>query len=147
MATAQKTIERRSEATWEGDLPGGRGTMKVGKGAYEGPFSFASRFEQGKGTNPEELLGAAHAGCFSMAFSHVLASEGHSPQRVNTQATVHLRKTGDGFEISKIDLVTRASVPGISPERFDELAEKAKATCPVSKLFAGAEITLDATLE
>jgi lipoyl-dependent peroxiredoxin len=142
-----KMIVRSSEAVWEGDLKNGRGTMKVGKGAYEGPYSFNSRFGEGSGTNPEELAGAAHAGCYSMALSHGLSQAGHAPDWVCTTANVHLGKADGGFEIPKIELVTRAKVPGISEEEFHHQAETAKENCPISKLCRGAEITLDAQLE
>ena len=139
---------RTSTAQWEGDLKGGKGTMTVGSGAYTGPFSFASRFEEGEGTNPEELIAAAHAGCYSMAFSNTLAKEGHTPKRVNTRANVHFGPDpAGGFHVSKIELVCDAEVPGIEASKFQELAESAKANCPVSKLYKGAEITLKATLK
>jgi osmotically inducible protein OsmC len=137
---------RNAEAVWEGDLKGGKGTMKLGSGAYTGAYSFQSRFESGTGTNPEELIAAAHAGCFSMALSHALAQAGHPPKRVHTTAKVHLEKTGDGFGIPKIDLVCEAEVPGLDAAKFREQAEQAKKNCPVSKLLATAEITLDAKL-
>jgi osmotically inducible protein OsmC len=137
---------RTSEATWEGDLKGGKGTMALGSGAYSGQYSFSSRFENGTGTNPEELIAAAHAGCFSMALSHALAGAGFPPKRVHTVAKVHLEKTADGFGIPRIDLETDADVPGIAPDVFRQHAEKAKAGCPVSKVLAGAEITLNARL-
>ncbi|MBX9581270.1 MAG: OsmC family protein [Gemmataceae bacterium] len=137
---------RSSEAAWEGDLKSGKGTVKLESGAFSGPYSFQSRFESGTGTNPEELIAAAHAGCFSMALSHALASAGFPPKRVHTVAKVHLEKVPDGFAIPKIDLVTDADVPNITPEAFQEYAAKAKAGCPVSKVLAGAEIALDAKL-
>ena len=137
---------RNAEATWEGDLKSGKGSMKLAGGAYEGAYSFASRFEQGKGTNPEELIAAAHAGCFSMALSHGLAQAGFTPKRVHTVAKVHLEKTAEGFGIPRIDLETDAEVPGISEDVFKQQAETAKKNCPVSKLFKGAEITLNARL-
>jgi osmotically inducible protein OsmC len=137
---------RNAEAVWEGDLKGGRGTVSLGSGAYRGPYSFQSRFESGAGTNPEELIAAAHAGCFSMALSHALAQAGHPPRRVHTTAKVHLQKTPDGFAIPRIDLVTEGDVPGLDPTTFRQQAEQAKRTCPVSKLPAAAEITLDARL-
>jgi osmotically inducible protein OsmC len=137
---------RTSEATWEGNLKEGHGTMKVGQGAYEGAYSFASRFGEGAGTNPEELIAAAHAGCFSMALAHGLSEAGHVPRRVHTTARVHLQKGADGFEIPKIELQTEAEVPGVDEATFRDHAEKAKANCPVSKLLKGAEITLNATL-
>ncbi|MBX9624622.1 MAG: OsmC family protein [Gemmataceae bacterium] len=139
-------LVRSSEAAWEGDLKSGKGTIKLESGAFSGPYSFQSRFESGTGTNPEELIAAAHAGCFSMALSHALASAGFPPKRVHTVARVHLEKVPDGFAIPKIDLVTDADVPNITPEQFQEHAAKAKAGCPVSKVLAGAEISLDAKL-
>ncbi len=138
---------RTSEATWEKDLKSGHGEMIVGKGVYKGPFTFLSRFETGKGTNPEELLAAAHAGCYSMAFSATLSGAGHIPEKIHTAATVHLDAKDGGFAISKVDLVTEGKVPGLDAKKFQEFAEMAKKNCPVSKLFAGAEITLKATLE
>jgi osmotically inducible protein OsmC len=137
---------RNAEATWEGDLKSGKGNMKLAGGAYDGAYSFASRFEQGKGTNPEELIAAAHAGCFSMALSHGLAQAGFTPKRVHTVAKVHLEKTAEGFGIPRIDLETDADVPGISEDVFKQQAETAKKNCPVSKLLKGAEITLNAKL-
>ena len=137
---------RNAEAVWEGDLKGGKGTMKLASGSYQGAYSFASRFEQGTGTNPEELIAAAHAGCFSMALSHGLAQAGFPPKRVHTTAKVHLEKTDAGFAIPRIDLVTEAEVPGIDKAAFQKQAETAKQNCPVSKLLKAAEITLDAKL-
>ena len=137
---------RSAEAEWKGDLKQGTGTMKLGSGAYEGSYSFASRFEQGKGTNPEELIGAAHAGCFSMALSAGLAKAGHPPKRVHTSARVHLEQVGDGFGITRIELTTEAEVPGIDAKAFQEQAEGAKKGCPVSKALAGVDIHLDARL-
>lgn len=136
---------RSSEAVWEGDLKSGKGNMKLGQGAYEGSYSFASRFEQGQGTNPEELIAAAHAGCFSMALSAALAKAGHTPTRVQTTARVHLEKKGEGFEIPLIELDCQAKVPGISEADFREQAESAKTNCPVSKVLS-AEIRLNASL-
>lgn len=135
---------RNSTATWKGTLKEGAGTMTVGAGHYEGPFTFASRFESGNGTNPEELIGAAHAGCYSMFLSALLTGNGTPPVRVTTTATVHL---GDGPTITQIDLVSEADVPGISAEKFAELAADAKAKCPISKALAAVEtVTLDAKL-
>jgi lipoyl-dependent peroxiredoxin len=133
-------------AVWQGDLKGGKGSMKLGSGAYEGPYSFASRFENGQGTNPEELIGAAHAGCFSMALSAGLAQAGFPPKRVSTTAKVHLNRVGEGFKITTIELTTDAEVPGIQRSTFDEQAQSAKLNCPVSKALAGVEIKLDARL-
>jgi lipoyl-dependent peroxiredoxin len=137
---------RTSEALWEGDLKRGKGTVKLGQGAYNGPYSFQSRFENGAGTNPEELIAAAHAGCFSMALSAELTKAGFTPTSVHTVARVHLEKQGEGFGIPKIELITEAKVPGIDPAAFDQQAQSAKKNCPVSKLLAAAEITLDAKL-
>jgi len=140
-------ITKTSTAQWEGDLKGGKGTMTVGKGAYTGPFTFASRFETGAGTNPEELLAAAHAGCFSMAFSADLAGAGHKPTRVSTTATTEMGPDpAGGFHIGRILLNVEAQVPGLDDAKFQELAAGAKKNCPVSKLFKGAEIVLTAKL-
>ena len=134
----------KSEATWQGTLKEGAGTMKVGPGHYEGPFTFKSRFEEGAGTNPEELIGAAHAGCFSMFLSALLTNNGFTPTRVHTTATVHL---GAGPAITKIELNSEAEVPGLDAAKLDELAAQAKANCPVSKALAGVgEIVLDIKL-
>jgi lipoyl-dependent peroxiredoxin len=137
---------RSASATWQGDLKSGKGTMRLGSGAFEGQFSFSSRFEEGAGTNPEELAGAAHAGCFSMAFSNELSKAGFVPTRVATTARVHLEKGESGFAISRIDLDCEASVPGIEAAKFHELADGAKRNCPISKLFAGTTINLNARL-
>ena len=137
---------RSAEAEWEGSLQDGRGHMRFGSGAFEGAYSFSSRFEEGTGTNPEELIGAAHAGCFSMALSGALGRAGHEPRSVATTASVHLNKTDAGFRIQKIDLVTEADVPGLDDAAFQEIARTAKETCPVSAVLAAAEITLEATL-
>ncbi len=120
--------------------------MKMESGAYEGAYSFQSRFDQGAGTNPEELIAAAHAGCFSMALSASLEKEGHPPQSVATTARVHLEKGGEGFGITRIELVTDAEVPGIDAGTFQSIAAKAKETCPVSKGLSAVEITLEAKL-
>ena len=138
---------RISSARWQGNLKDGAGTMALGSKAYEGAYSFVSRFEEGPGTNPEELIAAAHAGCFSMAFANTLAQAGHTPNAVDTDANVHLERTDAGFTITRIDLVTRADVPGIDEAEFHKLAETAKATCPVSRALAAVqEITIQATL-
>ncbi len=138
--------DRSSSAVWEGDLQSGKGTMKIGSGAWEGPYSFKSRFEDGKGTNPEELIAAAHAGCYSMALSAALSKGGHPPTKIETSAKVSLEKAEGGFKIGKIHLVTKGSVPGIDAAEFKKTAEEAKKNCPVSKVLAGAEISLEATL-
>jgi osmotically inducible protein OsmC len=137
---------RTASAVWEGDLRSGKGKMRLGSGAFEGAYTFQSRFEEGSGTNPEELAAAAHAGCFSMALSHGLAQAGHTPTRVSTLAKVHFEKKPEGFRIPLIELVTEAVVPGIDEKGFQEQAEAAKKGCPISNLFTGAEIRLAATL-
>jgi lipoyl-dependent peroxiredoxin len=137
---------RKAEAQWTGDLLGGKGSMKLGSGAYEGPYSFQSRMEEGTGTNPEELIGAAHAGCFSMALSYMLSTAGYPPNRVQTSAKVRFDKVGEGFSITEINLETKADVPGIDEKSFQEHAEKAKVNCPVSKALAGTKINLKAEL-
>ena len=136
---------RSAEAEWRGDLFAGQGHMKMGT-AYDGPFTFKSRMESGEGTNPEELIAAAHAGCFSMAFSAGLAQAGFTPKRVHTRASVHFGKVADGFAITSVDLETEAEVPGIDAGKFQELAEGAKKGCPVSKALAGTKINLQAKL-
>lgn len=137
-------LTRTAGAVWEGSLRDGRGSMNVGSGAFDGPYTFASRFEDGKLTNPEELLGAAHAGCFSMALSLGLAKAGFAPQRINTTAIVHLDT--ENLRISAIDLDTKAQVPGINEEEFLEQAELAKNNCIVSQALKGTEIRLHARL-
>jgi osmotically inducible protein OsmC len=138
---------RQSEAQWSGDLKQGKGTMKVGSGAYEGPYSFKSRMEAGTGTNPEELIAAAHAGCFSMALSAMLSGAGHIPTRVHTVAKVSFDPVPGGFAITKIDLNTEAQVPGLDNAAFQKLAQDAKKGCPVSKALAAVpEISLTAKL-
>jgi osmotically inducible protein OsmC len=134
---------RTSSAEWKGTLKEGTGTMKVGSGAYEGPFTFASRFESGPGTNPEELIGAAQAGCFSMFLSALLTKAGFPPTRISTTADVHL---GEGPTIYLIELTTEAEVPNISEAEFLEQANAAKQNCPVSKALTGPELKLTATL-
>jgi osmotically inducible protein OsmC len=137
---------RKANAVWEGSLKDGSGKVSLGSGAFEGRYSFGSRFEEAGGTNPEELIGAAHAGCFSMALSAGLGRGGHSPKRVATTAKVHLEKVGDGFSITRIELDCEAEVPGIDNATFQDFANKAKEGCPVSKALAGTEITLNARL-
>ena len=137
---------RASSAQWKGPLNKGTGTMKLGSGAYEGAYSFPSRFESGKGTNPEELIAAAHAGCFSMAFSMLLGNAGFTPTRIDTTAKVHLDAVEGGFAITRIELETEGEVPGIDEATFQEQAKAAKAGCPVSQALAGPEITLVAKL-
>ena len=134
---------RTGNAVWNGDLKTGTGTVALGSGAFEGPYSFASRWEDGSGTNPEELIGAAHAGCFSMALSNILAGAGTPPTEVRTEAR---GRDDQGAAITKIELVCRAIVPGIDADAFAEHAAKAKAGCPVSKALASVPIDLDAAL-
>jgi len=137
---------RRAEAAWSGSLREGSGEIALESGAFRGPYTFKARFEQGKETNPEELLGAAHAGCFTMALTALLAREKLAPTIIHTTAAVHLEQGAGGFSIPKIELTTRATIPGVTPERFAALAADAKVNCPVSRALAGAEITLDAAL-
>ena len=138
--------KRTGSAVWEGTLKEGKGNMKLGSGAFEGSYSFSSRFEQGKGTNPEELIGAAEAGCFSMALAFNLEKAGHPAKRVSTTATVKLEPAGNGFKITAIDLKTEADVPGIDEAKFREQAELTKKTCPVSVALAGTQINLETKL-
>ena len=138
---------RTADAEWQGDLRQGKGTMRVGSGTFEGNYSFKSRFgDETVGTNPEELIGAAHAGCYSMALSNALANAGFTPTRVHTTAHVHFNSVPGGFAISPIDLETEAVVPGIDDETFQKLAKDAKENCPVSKALAATPINLRATL-
>jgi osmotically inducible protein OsmC len=137
---------RSADAEWKGALMDGAGKIKLGSGSFEGQYSFRTRFADGVGTNPEELIAGAHAGCFTMALSAQLGGSGFTPTSIHTVAKVHLEKAGEGFAIPRIDLDTEAVVPGISPEVFEEQAQTAKKNCPVSKLFAGADIHLNAKL-
>lgn len=137
---------RTANAEWVGALQDGSGKMAFGSGAFEGQFSYASRFEEGTGTNPEELIGAAHAGCFSMSLANLIATAGHDVQRVETTARVHLEPAAEGPSITRIELQTEAEVPGIDAEEFQRHAKTAEETCPVSKALAGVEISLDAKL-
>jgi len=137
---------RNADAQWSGGLKDGTGTMKLGSGAFEGPFSFKSRMEEGTGTNPEELIGAAHAGCFSMQLSAMLEHAGFPPDRIQTHAKVNFGPVDGGFAITKIELTTEGTVPAIDDAKFQELAAGAKTGCPVSKALAGTEIVLDAKL-
>jgi osmotically inducible protein OsmC len=134
-------------AVWKGGLKDGKGTLSTKSGVLKDtPYSFAMRFEGVPGTNPEELLGAAHAGCFTMALSAILGEAGLTAEQMDTKCELSLDKDGDGFAIKKIHLTLKAKIPGATKAAFDDCAAKAKAGCPVSKLFAGAEITLDASL-
>jgi osmotically inducible protein OsmC len=135
---------RKSEATWEGTLKEGSGTMRLASGLWEGPYTYSSRFEEAAGTNPEELIGAAHAGCYSMFLAALLTEKGYEPERIATSASVHL---GAGPLIKKVELECEVKVPGVGEAEFQELAAQAKAGCPVSKALASVpEITLHAKL-
>jgi osmotically inducible protein OsmC len=138
---------RTAEAIWQRSLQDGSGTMRLGSGAFEGSYSFKSRMEDGPGTNPEELIGAAQAGCFSMAFANGLSQAGHKPQQIRTLASVHFDKGDKGWGISRIELKTEGNVPGIDEATFKRLAEDAKQNCPVSKALAATPITMQATLK
>ena len=137
---------RSSSAQWSGNLARGDGTMSLWSGAFEGRYSFASRFEEGDGTNPEELIAAAHAGCFSMALANVLSQAGHEPGSVQTTAEVHLDKDNGGFSITRSDLTTEVKADGLDDEEFQQHADEAKRTCPVSRALGAIEVSLDAKL-
>lgn len=138
---------RKAEAEWNGNLAQGSGRLKVGSGAFDGPYSFKSRFEEGQSaTNPEELLGAAHAGCFTMALTAQLTRAGFTATRIHTGAKVKLEKTGEAFSITSIELETEAEIPGIEDPTFQNYALDAKKNCPVSKALTGTEIHLTAKL-
>ncbi len=139
---------RHSSAVWKGGLKTGKGQVSVGKGVFEGAYSFASRFEEGEGTNPEELLAAAHAGCLSMALAVGLEREGTPPERISTRASATLEKVGDAFRITKMRLEVRGKVPGVNAQAFQKAAEKAKDGCPISNALKGnVAFELDARLE
>jgi lipoyl-dependent peroxiredoxin len=138
---------RTSNAEWNGDLKSGTGRVALGSGAWQGSYSFKSRFEDGSGTNPEELIAAAHAGCFSMALANILAQAGHPAESVKTDAKVHLEMGKDGPSIPKIELITEAVVPGLNADEFQKHADAAKVGCPVSKVLAATEIELKASLK
>ncbi|MFP4417180.1 MAG: OsmC family peroxiredoxin [Chitinispirillaceae bacterium] len=137
---------RSSKAIWEGTLKEGKGKLIIGNNTWQGSYSAASRFENASGTNPEELLGAAHAGCFSQAFSMILSQAGYKAEKIETTARVSIEKQADGFAITRIDLQTEGIVPGVSEEDFDKYASAAKEGCPVSQLFKGAQITVESKL-
>jgi osmotically inducible protein OsmC len=137
---------RNANAVWTGNIASGKGLFKVGSGLFEGEYSVPTRFADEAGTNPEELIGAAHAGCFSMALSAGLSKAGFKPTRIETTADVHINKVGEGWKITKIELTTKGEVPDIDAAKFEEFAKGAKAGCPVSQALTGTEITLDATL-
>lgn len=139
---------RKAEAEWKGNLAQGSGRLKVGSGAFDGPYSFKSRFEEGESaTNPEELLGAAHAGCFTMALTAQLTRAGFTATRIHTTANVKLEKVGESFAITQIGLETEAEVPGIDDATFQKYALDAKQNCPVSKALSGTEIHMTAKLK
>jgi len=137
---------RNGQARWDGDLLSGKGRVQFGDGAFDMPYTFKSRFEEGDGTNPEELIGAAHAGCFSMALSAALGQAGHKPVYVSTVAKVSLEKVEGGFKIAGVHLDTEAKVPGIDDKAFQQIAEDAKKNCPVSQALSALEIMLSAKL-
>jgi lipoyl-dependent peroxiredoxin len=138
---------RNGSAEWKGDLKGGSGTVRVGEGAFDAAYSFSSRFEEGEGTNPEELIAAAHASCFAMALSNILAEDGHVPDSVRADAAVELRNIDGQPTIAHIELRAEGSVPGIDADAFRAYAEKAKQGCPVSRALASVpEIELSASL-
>jgi osmotically inducible protein OsmC len=137
---------RKADASWDGSLKEGKGNIKLGSGAWSGGYSFGTRFESAPGTNPEELIAAAHAGCYSMALAAGLGKAGFQPQNVSTSADVTLEKVGEGFKITKIVLHSTARVPNIDEKQFREIAEKTKTGCPVSQALSATPIELDAKL-
>jgi len=137
---------READAVWEGTLREGQGSMRLGTGAFEGRYSFGSRFEDASGTNPEELIAAAHAGCFSMALASGLTKAGFEPDKVQTHAVVQIDQQDGGFAIDRIRLISRADVPGIDPGTFERIANDAKDSCPVSKALATVPIELEAAV-
>ena len=140
-------VIRRAQASWQGTVAEGGGRIALGSGAFEGPFTLRARVEDvEKGTNPEELIGAGHAGCFTMSLANLLEEAGHPPDDLQTTAKVRLEQLETGFSITRIELKTVGTVPGVDTRRFAELAERAKATCPVSRALAGTEITLEASI-
>ena len=138
---------RSASAVWKGDLKGGRGTVSTESGALDAPYNFRSRFEEGSETNPEELIGAAHAGCYSMALANILAKAGHTPEQISTTARVKLEMLDDGPTITSVALTTRGRVPGLDASAFLQHAEAAKKGCPVSRALGAIDISLDAALE
>ena len=137
---------RTAEAVWQGNLREGQGRMKLGSGAFEGRYTWSSRFEEAQGTNPEELIAAAHAGCFTMAMASQLTKAGFPPEQIQTSARVHLDKVDGANKITTVELDTEARVPTVDEAHFLELADTAKRTCPVSQALAGVEIKLQARL-
>jgi osmotically inducible protein OsmC len=140
-------VTRTAQASWQGDLADGGGRIGLGSGAYEGPFTLRARVEDvERSTNPEELIGAAHAGCFTMSLANLLSESGHPPADLKSTARVRLEQLDTGFAITKIDLSTVGEVPGVDAETFTKLAHQAKDTCPVSRALAGTEISLEVRL-
>ena len=139
-------MERTAEARWEGELKSGKGNIKLGSGAFEGPYSFSTRFESGQGTNQEELIGASLAACFSMALASTLGKQGHLAKSVESKATVHLEKVGEGFAITRIDLKTRGQVQGLSEEEFKKVAEQTGKTCIIARALGAVPISVGASL-
>jgi len=140
-------VTRTAMASWQGDLPDGGGRIGVGSGAYEGPFTLRARVDDvDRSTNPEELIGAAHAGCFTMSLANLLSESGHPPADLDTTARVRLEQLDTGFTITQIELQTIGEVPGVDADTFAKLAQQAKDTCPVSRALSGTEITLEARL-
>ena len=139
-------MDRKASARWNGDLKAGNGTFRVGSGTVEGKYSFSTRFEDAAGTNPEELLGAAHAGCFSMALSLAITKAGHSATSIETDAVVHLEKVGEAMTITGIDLTTRGTVPGLGAADFERLAQDTAKGCIVSRALSAVPTTVSATL-
>lgn len=139
-------IKRTATAVWQGNLKDGKGSLELGSGAFKGQYSFTSRFEEGVGTNPEELIGAAHAGCFSMALSGDLSKAGYSVEEINTEAIVSMEKGEAGFGITRIRLVSKARVKDIEMKEFAKLASGAKENCPISRALGAVEIILEAHL-
>ncbi len=139
-------MDRKASARWNGDLKSGNGTFRVGSGTVEGKYSFSTRFEEAPGTNPEELLGAAQAACFSMALSLAITKAGHNATSIETEAVVHLQKVGEAMTITGIDLSTRGTVPGLDAEEFKRLAAETAKGCIVSRALSAVPTTVDATL-
>ena len=140
-------VVRSSQASWQGTVPEGGGRIALGSGAFEGPFTLRARVEDvERATNPEELIGAAEAGCYTMSLANLLSEAGHPPDDLRTTARVRLEQLEAGFSITRIDLETTGEVPGVDEAEFQRFAEEAKATCPVSRALAGTEITLEARL-
>lgn len=137
---------RKAQAIWHGSIKEGRGQMSFGDGAFEGSYSAGSRFEEAEGTNPEELLGAAHAGCFSMALASGLTAAGRPPNHIQTEAQVTIEKTDAGWTVTKVHLITEADVPEVDSAEFQQVAEQAKNNCPISRALGGVAISLQASL-